>query len=146
MRGGWSQELYTKCGNHVCPVSAHCIAAVCGTLVVMMQQQPPRVLPGPSKVTILKRPTPPTSDTSSSGAVSSENNNTIKSSSGMMNAAVNDFKTKTVLKEAVDAVVSSFAKHSQGYGRGSLTKRKKKWNVPPPSAPLSLLECLLVYD
>ena len=30
----------------------------------------------------------------------------------------NDFKTKTVLKEAVDAVVSSFAKHSHGYGRG----------------------------
>lgn len=32
--------------------------------------------------------------------------------------SVNDFKTKTVLKEAVDAVVSSFAKHSHGYGRG----------------------------
>lgn len=27
-------------------------------------------------------------------------------------------RAKTVLKEAVDAVVNSFAKHTQGYGRG----------------------------
>ena len=32
----------------------------------------------------------------------------------------NDFKTKAVLKEAVDAVVTSFAKHSHGYGRGTI--------------------------
>lgn len=44
-----------------------------------------------------------------SAGASGDNNNTIKS----------DLKTKTVLKEAVDAVVSSFAKHSQGYGRGT---------------------------
>lgn len=31
---------------------------------------------------------------------------------------MNDTKAKTVLKEAVDAVVNSFAKHTQGYGRG----------------------------
>ena len=56
------------------------------------------------------------------------NNNTIKTMSGGAGGgsssaaatAINEFKTKTVLKEAVDAVVSSFAKHSQGYGRGEL--------------------------
>ena len=29
-----------------------------------------------------------------------------------------DMKAKTILKEAVDAVVNSFAKHTHGYGRG----------------------------
>ncbi len=29
-----------------------------------------------------------------------------------------DARAKQVLKEAVDAVVNSFAKHTQGYGRG----------------------------
>lgn len=29
-----------------------------------------------------------------------------------------DARAKQVLREAVDAVVNSFAKHSQGYGRG----------------------------
>lgn len=29
-----------------------------------------------------------------------------------------DAQAKQVLKEAVDAVVNSFAKHTQGYGRG----------------------------
>ncbi|KAL3841662.1 hypothetical protein ACJMK2_019776 [Sinanodonta woodiana] len=33
------------------------------------------------------------------------------------NEQMNDFKAKTVLKEAVDAVVNSFAKHTHGYGR-----------------------------
>ena len=31
-----------------------------------------------------------------------------------------DARAKQVLKEAVDAVVNSFAKHTQGYGRGFL--------------------------
>lgn len=31
-----------------------------------------------------------------------------------------DAQAKQVLKEAVDAVVNSFAKHTQGYGRGKL--------------------------
>lgn len=30
-----------------------------------------------------------------------------------------DQRAKTILKEAVDAVVNSFAKHTQGYGRGT---------------------------
>lgn len=29
-----------------------------------------------------------------------------------------DARAKQILKEAVDAVVNSFAKHTQGYGRG----------------------------
>jgi len=33
-------------------------------------------------------------------------------------ALLPDAKAKQVLKEAVDAVVNSFAKHTQGYGRG----------------------------
>ena len=33
-----------------------------------------------------------------------------------------DAKAKTVLKEAVDAVVNSFAKHTHGYGRGEHSK------------------------
>lgn len=33
---------------------------------------------------------------------------------------MNDAKAKTVLKEAVDAVVNSFAKHTHGYGRGDI--------------------------
>lgn len=32
--------------------------------------------------------------------------------------AAPDARAKQVLKEAVDAVVNSFAKHTQGYGRG----------------------------
>jgi len=34
------------------------------------------------------------------------------------NQPISDAKAKAVLKEAVDAVVNSFAKHSHGYGRG----------------------------
>ena len=32
--------------------------------------------------------------------------------------AMTDARAKNVLKEAVDAVVNSFAKHTHGYGRG----------------------------
>lgn len=32
--------------------------------------------------------------------------------------SMSDNKAKNVLKEAVDAVVNSFAKHTHGYGRG----------------------------
>ena len=34
-------------------------------------------------------------------------------------SGVHDQRAKTILKEAVDAVVNSFAKHTQGYGRGT---------------------------
>ena len=33
-----------------------------------------------------------------------------------------DTRAKTILKEAVDAVVDSFAKHTHGYGRGTYLK------------------------
>lgn len=35
-----------------------------------------------------------------------------------LSAGLSDAKAKTVLKEAVDAVVNSFAKHTHGSGRG----------------------------
>ena len=38
---------------------------------------------------------------------------------------MNEARAKTVLKEAVDAVVNSFAKHTHGYGRGKVS--------PPPT-------------
>ena len=37
-------------------------------------------------------------------------------------AGMTDARAKTVLKEAVDAVVNSFAKHTHGYGRGKSTR------------------------
>ena len=37
---------------------------------------------------------------------------------GALTPNMTDSKAKSVLKEAVDAVVNSFAKHTQGYGRG----------------------------
>lgn len=40
----------------------------------------------------------------------------------------NEAKAKTVLKEAVDAVVNSFAKHSHGYGRGIVLLNKITFN------------------
>ena len=37
-----------------------------------------------------------------------------------LDKCMSDNKAKTVLKEAVDAVVNSFAKHTHGYGRGKI--------------------------
>lgn len=48
--------------------------------------------------------------------VVTKNNSTANSNSSTQ--AAPDAKAKQVLKEAVDAVVNSFAKHTQGYGRG----------------------------
>lgn len=39
-----------------------------------------------------------------------------------MHGQMNEARAKTVLKEAVDAVVNSFAKHTHGYGRGKYMK------------------------
>ncbi|KAK4011922.1 hypothetical protein OUZ56_021030 [Daphnia magna] len=64
------------------------------------------------------------------------NNTTLKGGAAVAStsaaaSASNEFKTKTVLKEAVDAVVSSFAKHSQGYGRERpreiVRQRRDRW-------------------
>lgn len=43
-----------------------------------------------------------------------------------------DAQAKQVLKEAVDAVVNSFAKHTQGYGRGKLQFISYTLCYPPP--------------
>ena len=50
----------------------------------------------------------------------------LRSSSS--NTALSDARAKQVLKEAVDAVVNSFAKHTQGYGRG------ESWDTPIASS------------
>lgn len=42
--------------------------------------------------------------------------------------AAPDARAKQVLKEAVDAVVNSFAKHTQGYGRGKYAMKYKLFN------------------
>lgn len=47
-----------------------------------------------------------------------DNMSVVNNGSGMVDA-----RAKQVLKEAVDAVVNSFTKHSQGYGRGKLNKK-----------------------
>ena len=83
-----------------------------------MQQHNPNVTGRPGPSSKLKKAPIPCIDAASSAAAAVDNNNTIKASQAAADAAMNDFRTKTVLKEAVNAVVSSFAKHSQGYGRG----------------------------
>lgn len=42
----------------------------------------------------------------------------LRQASGSAGNTLTDARAKQVLKEAVDAVVNSFAKHTQGYGRG----------------------------
>lgn len=42
----------------------------------------------------------------------------LRQSNGSAGNTLTDARAKQVLKEAVDAVVNSFAKHTQGYGRG----------------------------
>ena len=37
---------------------------------------------------------------------------------GGANSAMSDSTARVILQEAVDAVMNSFAKHTQGYGRG----------------------------
>lgn len=46
----------------------------------------------------------------------------LDAASGLHSEHMSDAKAKTVLKEAVDAVVNSFAKHTHGYGRGELSR------------------------
>lgn len=44
----------------------------------------------------------------------------LRQSSSSASTVLTDERAKQVLKEAVDAVVNSFAKHTQGYGRGKI--------------------------
>jgi len=43
---------------------------------------------------------------------------TIPGTSSIAGASMPSIKNRTMLAEAVDAVVNSFAKHTRGYGRG----------------------------
>lgn len=47
----------------------------------------------------------------------------LDAASGLHSEHMSDAKAKTVLKEAVDAVVNSFAKHTHGYGRGKFNSK-----------------------
>lgn len=60
----------------------------------------------------------PASIKNSSTTVAQVNGNGMKMNSADASAVVPDVRAKQVLKEAVDAVVNSFTKHTQGYGRG----------------------------
>lgn len=119
--------------------------------VADMMQQPSTIRAGPSGlVNGLKPKAPVAASVKRPEATSLDNNNTIKSGASggtagaNSSAQLNDFKTKTVLKEAVDAVVSSFAKHSHGYGRGKNDSRSilqfvSRWksSSPPSFSPPS---------
>lgn len=56
-------------------------------------------------------------------------------------SGVHDQRAKTILKEAVDAVVNSFAKHTQGYGRG--TSPPPAWHYHSASSSANLIMSLL---
>ncbi|KFB38494.1 hypothetical protein ZHAS_00005900 [Anopheles sinensis] len=47
-----------------------------------------------------------------------------------------DARAKQVLKEAVDAVVNSFAKHTQGYGRGRWQRSYQPYLIDHDRIPL----------
>ena len=52
------------------------------------------------------------------GGPGTPTNQGYMSTRSRMASVMSDVRAKTVLKEAVDAVVNSFAKHTHGYGRG----------------------------
>lgn len=74
--------------------------------------------------------------------------NVLSTQTAAAAAIAPDAQAKQVLKEAVDAVVNSFAKHTQGYGRGEFfcrsffftlstffTSRFFTWSVLPFPLP-----------
>ncbi|KAH3886503.1 protein limb expression 1 homolog [Dreissena polymorpha] len=63
------------------------------------------------------------------------------------NAQMNDTKAKTVLKEAVDAVVNSFAKHTQGYGRVNVVEALQEfWQMKQDRGADLKNGALVVYE
>ncbi|XP_046458123.1 protein limb expression 1 homolog isoform X1 [Daphnia pulex] len=76
------------------------------------------------------------------------NNNTIKGGGATAaSVSANEFKTKTVLKEAVDAVVSSFAKHSQGYGRVNVVEALQEfWQMKQARGADLKNGALVIYE
>lgn len=60
---------------------------------------------------------------------------------------MNDTKAKTVLKEAVDAVVNSFAKHTQGYGRVNVVEALQEfWQMKQDRGADLKNGALVVYE
>lgn len=60
---------------------------------------------------------------------------------------MNDVKAKTVLKEAVDAVVNSFAKHTQGYGRVNVVEALQEfWQMKQERGADLKNGALVVYE
>lgn len=64
------------------------------------------------------KPIPLSGGATSSGLMSADIVNLANVLSAQTTSIASDAQAKQVLKEAVDAVVNSFAKHTQGYGRG----------------------------
>ncbi|XP_060564814.1 protein limb expression 1 homolog [Ruditapes philippinarum] len=61
--------------------------------------------------------------------------------------SMNDTKAKTVLKEAVDAVVNSFAKHTQGYGRVNVVEALQEfWQMKQDRGADLKNGALVVYE
>jgi len=59
----------------------------------------------------------------------------------------NDFKTKAVLKEAVDAVVTSFAKHTHGYGRVNVVEALQEfWQMKQARGADLKNGALVIYE
>lgn len=78
-----------------------------------------RPVPEPQSTASLENsPHSDMADPTSIGSRSAQAMAAAAMSSMRIQGQMNDTRAKTVLKEAVDAVVNSFAKHTQGYGRG----------------------------
>ncbi|WAR03452.1 LIX1L-like protein [Mya arenaria] len=66
---------------------------------------------------------------------------------GQPQSHMNDSKAKTVLKEAVDAVVNSFAKHTQGYGRVNVVEALQEfWQMKQDRGADLKNGALVVYE
>lgn len=65
----------------------------------------------------------------------------------LLNLQMNDVKAKTVLKEAVDAVVNSFAKHTHGYGRVNVVEALQEfWQMKLERGAELKNGALVVYE
>lgn len=65
----------------------------------------------------------------------------------LTNLQMNDVKAKTVLKEAVDAVVNSFAKHTHGYGRVNVVEALQEfWQMKLERGAELKNGALVVYE
>jgi len=64
-----------------------------------------------------------------------------------LNDAMSDMRAKTVLKEAVDAVVNSFAKHTHGYGRVNVVEALQEfWQMKQSRGADLKNGALVVYE